>query len=156
MARARASSSLVCTFTTPTERAPTRGLTMSGKPTRSMRADSSPGRHEFGRCESVIAKETVGQVLVIGDSHDVWIADDDVGSEPLLPARAVLGEKDELDIRAGNDRVGALAVEDVLEGLHVRRIARHRNEVPVARPVEARREGARVGGHDDGRQRQLH
>src|SRR5882672_253568 len=49
-----------------------------------------------GRCEPVIAKVTVGQVLVIGDPHDVWIADDDVGSEPLLPARAVLGEKDEL------------------------------------------------------------
>src|SRR4029077_12692678 len=103
-----------------------------------------------------IAKEMVGQVLVIGDPHDVWIADDDVGSEPLLPARAVLGEKDELKIRGGNDRGGALAVEDVLEDLHVRRIARHRNEVPVARPVEARREGAHVGGHDDGRQRRLH
>ena len=49
----------------------------------------------------MIAKEAVGQVLVIGDLHDVWIADDDMGSEPLLPARAVLGEKDELDIRAG-------------------------------------------------------
>ena len=109
-----------------------------------------------GCCEPMIAKETVGQVLVIGDPHDVWIADDHVSSEPLLPARAVLGEKEELEIRAGNDRIGALAVEDVLEGLHVRRIARHRNEVPVARPVEARREWVRVGGHDDGRQRRLH
>src|SRR5215813_15333414 len=55
-----------------------------------------------GHCEPVIAKETVSQVLIIGDPHDVRIADDDVGSEPLLPARAVVGEKDELDISAGN------------------------------------------------------
>src|SRR5215217_4811740 len=109
-----------------------------------------------GCCEPVIAKETVGQVLVIGDPHDVWIADDDVGSEPLLPARAVLGEKEKLEIRAGNDSVGALAVQDVLEDLHVCRIVRHRNEMPVASPVKPRREGARVGGHDDGRQRRLH
>ena len=101
MTRARASLSLVCTFTTATEHAPTCGLTLSGKPTRSMRANSSPGRHEFGRCEPVIVKETVGQILVIGDPHDVWIADDDVGFEPLLPARADLGEKEELETVPG-------------------------------------------------------
>ena len=54
-----------------------------------------------GRCEPVIVKETVGQILVIGDPHDVWIADDDVGFEPLLPARADLGEKEELETVPG-------------------------------------------------------
>jgi hypothetical protein len=63
----------------------------------------------------VIARETVGQVLVFGDPHDVWIVDDDVSPEPLLPACAILGEKEEFEICAGNDRVGTLTFEDVLE-----------------------------------------
>ena len=156
MARARASSSLVCTITTPTERAPTRGLTISGKADALDEGGLLSWKTRVGRCKPVIPKEPVGQVLVVGDPHDIWIADNHVGSEPRFPARAVLGEKEQLEVRAGNDHIGPLAVEDVFESLHVRRIARHRNEMAVARPVEARRKWVRVGGHDDRRQRQLH